>query len=740
MQTERTINPRSPHLFFIFLLSLPIFLSLYWYDALAETAYHQLQIADFLARGQTAISEHTSPPTSPLFLLFAIVLHRLMLPSPLLAALLSGLGWGLAAVGLFRLGRVWQRPLAGAAAAALLAFNPLIIQTTGTEWSWLLALALFSLLFTHQHKWWQQSTLLLLLLAAHFSRLTLLWVMLLWGWRWHKTGQLPWPSDLGFLLFSFFWSGLMIRYWGPAAFWQSQLPNSRLVYIFSTFTPGTVNEFYWLALPLFLLGLWTLPRKVLVTLLGSLLLILVAVEPLAAQMIIVTAALFVSGLGLDWIYRRVSDTYETTLSDTAVLLIVIFIAGLPLIASQGYRLWQMDQVKPTHRLALEKEAGQWLQANSPSTATLYSTARLAYLAHRRQTAPQTILNDVQSLPQFWAALQPNPPQYFVVPDSLSWQLFQESGWFLERYQPAHHLASNQVADLTIWQRRSGATDDLSWQPLAWQTTAGFDIVGSKISPQRPQTDEPIHLSLQLQAGRPMSEPVRAVLQLTNFPDGTVLREVETIRPSTIPLSWWQPGQIIEEQFALQPGELPVGAYALNIAWLGQDDMSFPQTTANSDASFTAVPVGTLAVTESEPAVNATAVQATFADQIQLISQKIDGIVSPGETLTIQLHFTALRPPDNDYTIFVHLLNDANDLIAGDDHKPLAGRFPTQTWLPGDVVSSRHTLILPPDLAAGRYRLNLGFYLLETGERLPVTNADGQAQADDTFTLSETTIP
>jgi hypothetical protein len=48
-------------------------------------------------------------------------------------------------------------------------------------------------------------------------------------------------------------------------------------------------------------------------------------------------------------------------------------------------------------------------------------------------------------------------------------------------------------------------------------------------------------------------------------------------------------------------------------------------------------------------------------------------------------------------------------VAQDDHLPLQGRRPTDTWLPGEVIVDQHLLALPSDLPPGPYRLEAGLY-------------------------------
>ncbi|HEU5089052.1 MAG TPA: glycosyltransferase family 39 protein, partial [Roseiflexaceae bacterium] len=112
----------------------------------------------------------------------------------------------------------------------------------------------------------------------------------------------------------------------------------------------------------------------------------------------------------------------------------------------------------------------------------------------------------------------------------------------------------------------------------------------------------------------------------------------------------------------------------------------------------------------------TPLQAVFGGELELRGYTIlphGGALRPGGTLPITLYWQALQTPGANYRMFLHLCRDCDrPPLANDDAAPLAGYPPageTTTWNVGDPVHDERTLLLPPDLAPGRYTLLLGVY-------------------------------
>lgn len=96
-------------------------------------------------------------------------------------------------------------------------------------------------------------------------------------------------------------------------------------------------------------------------------------------------------------------------------------------------------------------------------------------------------------------------------------------------------------------------------------------------------------------------------------------------------------------------------------------------------------------------------------------------LTPNTTLPLRLVWATTTPIKSDYTVFVHLLGPAGQIIAQQDQQPLAGFYPTSGWLVNEQIEDHYALTLPATLPPGDYRLIVGWYQPTTMVRLPLLN-------------------
>ncbi len=122
----------------------------------------------------------------------------------------------------------------------------------------------------------------------------------------------------------------------------------------------------------------------------------------------------------------------------------------------------------------------------------------------------------------------------------------------------------------------------------------------------------------------------------------------------------------------------------------------------------------------------------FDDKIALLSIEIPEIqLQPGGQLPLNLTWQAIGPFVEDYTVFVQVLDDQDRIVGQVDSWPVQGTLATGNWIAGQLVEDPYIIQLDENLPPGAYKLNIGWYSLETLRRLPVVNSAG-ATIDDKF--------
>ncbi len=97
-------------------------------------------------------------------------------------------------------------------------------------------------------------------------------------------------------------------------------------------------------------------------------------------------------------------------------------------------------------------------------------------------------------------------------------------------------------------------------------------------------------------------------------------------------------------------------------------------------------------------------------------------------LLVALTWRARSVPQQDFTVFAHILDRDGALLAQDDAQPVVGFRPTSTWRDGEVVLDYHWISIPEGTTMQDSSLSIGLYDPATGERLPTITNGAQGDA------------
>jgi hypothetical protein len=182
-------------------------------------------------------------------------------------------------------------------------------------------------------------------------------------------------------------------------------------------------------------------------------------------------------------------------------------------------------------------------------------------------------------------------------------------------------------------------------------------------------------------------------------------------------SSWVPGQTIRDAFVLHlPDGAPPGLYRLEVGLYhihedGTEFLTLPN--GGKSAIFGAIKVRPRSAPPAAQPV------ATWSEPIALDSWRQAGA---NGSLALTFDWQASGDVSRDYTLFVHLSDASGKIVAQADSPPQSNLFPTHLWESGDRISDRHAVPLPPP---GDYRLSIGWYRADTGQRLPLANGSDE---------------
>lgn len=285
-----------------------------------------------------------------------------------------------------------------------------------------------------------------------------------------------------------------------------------------------------------------------------------------------------------------------------------------------------------------------------------------------------------------------------------------------------------------------------WRPATWlesldfiarrdipQSAAAVDryhegqirLAAYSLSNTALRAGEPLTVTLYWQALEPIYKDYVVFNHLFAL-DGTAVGRAD--EAPQVATSRWLPGRVVSTTHIIQssPDLGAPAAATLQVGLYDADNRALPITNRQAQP----LPVGIAQVKyvpsrwpDEPPPLSD---NLRFGEAIWLDGHAaLPPAVLANETrdLEIRLWWRATAPIGVDYAVFVHLVDQDDVIMAQADGVPVAGRYPTTVWAPGERIIDTRVLRLPDSLAAGRYRIVVGLYDRVAGSRLRVTGTD-----------------
>ncbi|HEY89041.1 MAG TPA: hypothetical protein G4N98_04810 [Thermoflexia bacterium] len=383
---------------------------------------------------------------------------------------------------------------------------------------------------------------------------------------------------------------------------------------------------------------------------------------------------------------------------------------LALLAPAAVHTWRL---RVAGRAVLYNNLAGWLEEYAlPVERVAVSSAGLPHFTNW----PVVELPEKAATSTLLETLQKARPDYVVTPRSVAWDGVYVQPWFQERY----HIVATEfdpydaATPLILYRYTPAPFDNDFGETVICEdgSVAEIAITNCRLHGLRLLPAVPLYLTVELRGT--LAVPLRSILRLVAEADERVWLQEERRLATDL---WYEELPMKQEYRLVPPQGMPVGAYRLELAFYRPNQ----------------APLGTpliLATLQSPPTVSFDpprpehSLQLTFGEDIQLVGYDAPARAAPGDTVLIALYWRARGAMPTDYKVFVHLLGDDGEVLAQDDAQPAHWTYPTTEWQPGEYIRDEHLLYLPPETPRGDWRLTVGVYAAETGERLPVRGADG----------------
>ena len=251
---------------------------------------------------------------------------------------------------------------------------------------------------------------------------------------------------------------------------------------------------------------------------------------------------------------------------------------------------------------------------------------------------------------------------------------------------------------------------------------GYGLNGEAFKP-----GEEIRISLRWKGLEPDLKSYSIFIHLLDANNTLWARDDSAPIGGLYPTDHWRVGEAITDTHRLTlPTDIPTGRYRLEMGIYEPSTMKHLRATDGRERivlDFLKVAVGKEEFMPQHP------MEANLDDKVTFLGYDIiSRRTSPGGSIDLTLYWQAQRRMEKDYTVFVHLVDEEGQIWGQKDNQPEGGFYPTSFWDPGEAIKDKYQFQVRPETPAGEYQIEVGMYLLDTNERLPLR--DGSEEVID----------
>jgi hypothetical protein len=249
---------------------------------------------------------------------------------------------------------------------------------------------------------------------------------------------------------------------------------------------------------------------------------------------------------------------------------------------------------------------------------------------------------------------------------------------------------------------------------------GLELLAARVETEMAQPGDIVWLTLYWRAEDGVTTAPEFIVELFGWDAERIANLHSYHGRGLYPATLWPPGAIIADRFAVRV-EPDAAAPVLSRVF------------ARVSGGAPGIEVATIKIAPHASLPAPDTWLAEIGDHIALVETSITPTQArPGQIVHVEMRWYVPRgTPQRDYTTLIHLGQPDRPPFSTGDSPPLGGDYPTRAWGNGETIEDRYDLLIPADLAPGRYPIWIGMYDPASGSRLPVT-VEGELQPNGVY--------
>lgn len=300
------------------------------------------------------------------------------------------------------------------------------------------------------------------------------------------------------------------------------------------------------------------------------------------------------------------------------------------------------------------------------------------------------------------------------------------GVLLPAYRPSPRLAPDEA--------RQAIARRLDWQIGDVVTLLGYSLSEDAVAP-----GDELVVTLYWQPRRTPGQNYTLFLHLFGRNDALVGSRNTYPGLGNDPTIYWRTGEIIQDAIPIWVASDAKGPILLDIE-AGLYDLATGERLpvhdpAGNEIGYPVIGRVKLKGSDGERLAPTNALDVKFEGGLVLSGYDLSTTsVVPGKHLDVTLYWSPSAPLPVDYTVFIHLLDEQNNIMAQGDGPPLDGRYPTTAWAEAEQLADTHTIKIAPGVEAGHYHLIAGLYDAASGTRLLLVGGGDHVSLGEDITI------